>query len=437
MKLRTTSLLMMAAVIPGVAMLGMSVTASATIPTNVAVYGGSSSAAGVYVIEKTTSFSSFGDGAVNNRYPLAAVGQESAPASHAVASPADYGPLTGTVLASDPPQPLCPNPLPGGPACIVIPFPPHQAPPSTYANAQYPNPPGKGEDHYTSGGSDQANAAATELSANANGTYGGSPGAPFNNSTAEAHTIVNPDGSIHTFSHSHVGTASFGAFVIRNVDVVTDVVSAGGVGHAKAVVNPGVIDKGDGKPQAITPGGQGTTFTVPGAPGTPPITVRVYAVSPENATKGDIGSICATGTQVEVDQPVAPGVPSHDTKYILGDGCSEGFVEVAVATAAGSAPVAVIDSSGNITGDAGGGAPSTTTTSFGNPGVSSGFTGAIPSTIIKAGRAAAAKTNHRRLALVAGRIPLPWAAIFFLWEALVLGAAASLVWARQLTGAPK
>ncbi|MEA2681792.1 MAG: hypothetical protein QOK05_120 [Chloroflexota bacterium] len=427
MRRRFTRIVVLSGLIPAAMMLTFVATASASVPDTVAVYGSSGKAAGVHLVGGTSQFESFGDGAVNNRYPLAAVGQEAAPAAQAVASPADYGPLAATVFASDPPQPFCTAPAPSA-LCTPQTTIPHDSPPNTYAQAQYPSPPGKPEDQYSSGASDHADARARELGADATGTYAGGPTSLFSQATAEAHTVLNADGSLKVNTHSHVNSANFGAFIIRNVDVVTSALSAGGKGSAAATVNPGIIDKGDGNPTAITVAPAGQTFSIPS---NPPVTVHVFAVSPEETTKGETGSICATGTHVVIDQPSTAGQFSHNLQYILGEGCSEAFVQTAtppeIVPDLGSLPV-VTDSSGTPS-------FSTTTSTSGNSGVSDTFTGAAPSTITKA--PAKKVAVRRRTALLAGRVPMPLAAMFLLWEALVLGAASATVWARHAAGAPR
>jgi hypothetical protein len=427
--MRITRLILAAGLVPAFGVLGFSTTVSATVPDTVAVYGSAARAAGIHMIAGTSQFPNWDPGAVDNRYPLASVGSDAGPSSHAGASAADYGPAAATVAASDPPQPFCTSPAPSN-LCTPQTTIPHNPPPDVYALAQYPTPPGKPEDHYSNGGSDRADAYAKELQADADGTYaGGTPGSPFSQATAETHTIVNPDGSIHVYTHSHVQSATFGPIVIRDVDVKTDVLSKNGKAVATATINAGTVQNGTDKPTEVTT--QGVTLEPPGIGGLP-ISVHIFAVKPDSKVDGGAGTITATGTHVVVDQPVVQNQFSHHVEYILGEGFSQAYlVSATPITSSGDSSSSVDTGS---TGDTGGG---TSTTTITNPGLDSGFTGAAPSVVTANAHKATPGAKRRSIALVSGRVPMPIAAMFFLWEALVLGAAASAVWARRATSVPK
>lgn len=380
----------------------------AEVPATVVVYQGSTRAAGVHEVGGTNNFPNWANGAIDNRYPLAATNQDSSPYSHATASSADYGPAVATVAAGDLPVP-CPLP----PAAC----PPHNPPPATYADAQYPNPPGSPDASYSAGASDHSEAHAGELLADARGTYSGGSGATFNNSTAEAHSIVKPDGSLVATTHAHVGSADIGPIHVSNVDVTTTVTSVNGKATAKATVDPGQVTN------AGTPVQPGSGPTAPAPVDTPLLTIQVYVTAPVQDVKGNKASIFASGLHVAVR---AKSEPTLFTDYILGEGFSEGFMVNQVALPPVTAAVAAVDNLGTV--DNSGAAPTTTT-------VTSGYTGATPTDIrsVPKGSGTPVKTAPRRFKtlLASTALPFPLAPMFFLWEALVLGAAAAIVWARR------
>src|SRR2546427_9559276 len=94
---------------------GVAVVALADVPASVDSYGGNSAAAGVHAIAGSNNDPNFQNGAVGNRYPLAQANQDVSPATQAVASVSDVGPLVLTVAGNDcnapPPNPI-PNPNP-------------------------------------------------------------------------------------------------------------------------------------------------------------------------------------------------------------------------------------------------------------------------------------------------------------------------------------
>jgi hypothetical protein len=421
--------------------------AIADVPATVDVYGAEGHAAGVHEIFYSGNLTSFLNhktkGAIDNRYPLATVNQDSSPASYASASSADYGPLVATVLAGDPPG-ICPGPL----------CPPHQSPPQIYAKAQYPG--GPADNTYSlheqgackSTSQDCSEAHAKELGATAKGVYNGNPNQPGSpalaDSTGESQTIVKQDGSILVTSHAHVGKATFGGdngLVINDVDVVTSILSVGGRDATiNTVVTHGAVTVA-GQEQHIDD--QGVTITTPagnvtvpaGAPlngSTPVVSYYVFAATPEksldnqNGCKGKCrGSANATGIHVVVLQPGGNpgGIPPSSTEYILGESQAEAF---AVPPAPAPPIAGVLDNfpAGNDLGTVG--QTSVTTTTI----IQAPATVAAPSTLINRPLPKPKQTRTPRLALVAATRP-NLALMFFLWEALVLGAAASIVWARR------
>ncbi|MEA2645752.1 MAG: hypothetical protein QOE92_835 [Chloroflexota bacterium] len=441
--LRLSRVLAIGALLATLALVVAATAAFADIPAGVDSYGGVAHAAGVHVVGGTSQLPNFSTGAIDNRYPLAAAGQDSSPSTHATGAVEDYGPLAGNIFSGDPPQPLCPDPPPApGFPCTKIPFPPHAPPPDLYANAQYPGAPA--DSTYTSGQNanppaatpDHAEAHAKELSADALATYSGDASSPFHNTTAESHTKVNADGSIEINTHSHVGSASFsnGVVKVSDVDVITYFKSVAGRAVVADTITVGsvtVTENGQEHPIALTD--EGVTIPsqlikpVPNVPTLPGQVVvptgsalqtpvfHIFTVKPERQTEGGNGSMFATGLHIGMTTPEVNGIPSWYIEYILGEG-------QVVGSHTPSQPLSDFTS--------GSGSDFGLNDSSSSPAFQESFTGAAPSTIItktKPGTATATRPGF--LLSAAERIPLAY--LFFLWEALVLGAAASWVWARR------
>jgi hypothetical protein len=414
---------------------GLAGVTEAAPPATVDVWGGNASAAGVHEVGYTAAFPNFTTGAVDNHYPLAVAGQDAAPSSHAAASNADYGPFAATVFAGDPPG-ICP-----GPAC-----PPHNPPPAVYARASFPGPThdstysAHSQGACTASSQDCSEAHAQELQASSAGTYSGD-GAPtqqgtavFKNATADTKTILMADGSTHVHTHSHVGTATFGGdsgLVIKDVDVTCDVVSVGGVAKVTETIRPGSatlagqpVDVTDHPTTVTTPAGP-QTITPPGGTQvvTPALTIQVFTVQPVSHTNGNRGDVYATGTHVVVSTAGATvgGVPANRTEYILGEAYADGYVTPALPPPAVTADLSSFPGGNDLSNSS---STTTTTTTI----VSGPSTVTAPSTIIS--KPALRATKKARVAL-AGVVRPNLALPFFLWEALVLAAASSIVWARR------
>lgn len=382
----------------------ISATGVAAPLSTVDVYGGNAQAAGVHVIGYTSNFPNFSTGAIDNRYPMATAGMDAAPSARAIASVNDYGPLGANLAASG-------------------------APRVQYAEAQFPSPPGKPHDSYSQG-PDTSVADAREFGADSSSTYNGDPTQPVHSSTAESHVVISGDGALTINTHSHVSNADFagGALHIGSVDVIAKVVSAGGKGTPSATVTVGGATA-NGAPITITDKEitiQGTSLPVsPGTTlGTP--VVKVFSVAPEMKHEGANASVFATGVHVVVTQPAPPGVPAQSVEYVLGEGAAEGFAIPAAPEVPGVDTTGV----GVIANDPGYSPPTTTVISntVTAPSNPTGYTGApvnnaprVPGKV---------KKPVRHVALVQPVRP-PLAMLFFLWEALVLGTAAALVWARR------
>lgn len=407
----------------------LALSTGAEVPATVDTYQGTANAAGVHVIGYSDADPSFSSGAIDNRYPLAAVHQDSAPSSAARGSTQDYGPVAGTVFASDAPQPPAPAPQ--------IPYPPHQPPPAVYANAHYPGTKADQDATFSQSGgqADYAHADAGELFADSSSYYAGNQTTVFNNATAESHTVLKPDGSITVTTHSHVGSASFGAGVIQiaNVDVTTKVTSAGGVASATATVAPGTVTVNNTpvqlSDQGVTVGDQSQSLN--GVSATTPV-FHIFVVAPQKTVSGNRAAIDASGVHVGITQPARPGTPTQYTEYILGQGQGEAELTPAQAvTSSSSTDTSFLptDSSGTVS-------PVTTIINNTvaapaiNPDTTSGTT--APAAPV------APRTRPRVVSPALVRVVKPpLAYMFFLWEALILGATASAVWARRAAGAPR
>ena len=383
----------------------------AAVPATISIYGGSANAAGVHAVAGTNVFENFSTGAIDNRYPYANVSQDVSPASAGNASWDDYGPLGADLYTNVPPAQRPQNP------------------PVDYARAQYPNPPGVADQAKTApDGQSRYEAHAKELGADALGYYAGNATSVFENMTAEAHTIVGSDGSITTFTHSHVGSANFGTVEVKNTDVVTKIVSLNGKAVVTDTINAGHVTV-NGQPvtigdQGITVAGTPITEVLPGGVSNVTPLIHVFVVAPQVKNDGHGGaSIMATGLHVGVTQPgQGATVPSQYTEYILGEGSDSDFLVPATDSGIG-----VDTSGGGVTSAADntpvGAAISQTITTPPNPGAYDN-----PAPINTVPHQAAKKKPGTRLLAV---IKPPVAYMFFLWEALVLGAASSVVWARR------
>jgi hypothetical protein len=385
----------------------------ADVPSTVSVYGGSANAAGVHAVAGTNTFENFSTGAVDNRYPLANVGQDVSPASSAHSSYDDYGPLGGNVYTSVPPAQRPANP------------------PVDYANAQYPNPPGKPDEVKTSPDKQSHyEAHARELEAHALGYYAGSTTSTFKNMTAEANTIVAADGSIKSFTHSHVGAADFGTVKVSNTDVVTRIVSLNGKATVTSTIFAGNILV-NGKPvsvgsDGITVAGTPASGTLPGGIVSDTPLIHVFTVAPVVKNDGHGGaSIVASGLHVGITQPgQGAALPSQYTEYVLGEGAASDFLvpnstsSLSVDTSGGS-----VTTGGTADNTPVGEAISQTTTTPPFAGTVDNGTpiNTVPHQVTPR------KAAPRLLAVI--RPPVAY--MFFLWEALILGAASSLVWARR------
>jgi hypothetical protein len=447
-------------------------TAMAAVPTTVDSYGANGFASAVHVVINTNNDPNFSQGAIGNRYPLTQVSQDVAPAAQALASLNDVGPLVLTVAGNDCNGPP-PYPLPQGPPPPPIPDPNAGKQPGNYcletirenapyAHAQYPHPPGVGDASVTGPGGQGlfgtppipqnvvdavgiANAHAEELKAHADGAYGGPapiPGAvAVTNAVSQSDSGLATDGTLTVTTHARVGSACFGDcvkkvnyLVVNNVDVVTTVVALNGKAHPNATVivgqvlycateatcQPVQVDSngvtvGGFVPATAPPAplpGLGGPLQVPvqGVGGSGDLTVfHLRTVNPNQHTNNGIGSVDALGLDVAVSQPGngGAGIPNTSVEYILGEGHSDGFSVASVPFTETSTPVSALTA----------------------------HLGAVPSYQPVSG---AGGSNHTRTIRtrspslgLAGAFRPPFTYLFYGWEASVLAAAGSLIWARR------
>jgi hypothetical protein len=396
--------------------------------TNTGNYNSRAYANGVHLVGDTSAFPNFegpnSKGAVDNHYPLARVTQDASPSSHAVASYADVGPLGQTVVAcSNPDQTQCP-PTPGAP----------------YANADFPGGSGTGHvDSCTPAAATAkqpnpcpnnqpalyADSSAGQMAAAASGFYLGGSGQPFAGALSDVKSTVGDDGSLTVHAHSAVASATFGPFQVNKVDVLIDVVSAGGQVTTQTVtITIGSVTL-NGQPVKVTDQGVSTSQQIPvpcpsGLPSTSPLQVgsgvctpqvttdniTIATVNPRKTVDGSHATITAVGLDVFVTHPPVPGAPQQKVEYVLGEAFVDAFND----------PTMADNSAGGDFGAASFGGD------FGNGGDFgvSGASGAAPPN---------SGATHLRTMLVANRQPL--ALLFLFWETLVLGAAAAYVWARR------
>jgi hypothetical protein len=422
----------------------------ADVPPSYTSYG---YATGVHTIAGSDAFPNFQNGAVNNRYPLAEVQQDASPSSTALATYSDSGPASATAgsqynqscsTGSSPPPPqVCQNPN-------------NQVP---YARAMYPGGPPHSHIDSCNGqgscpdGSPRADSDATELGASASGYYAGGGAQPFSGASGMTQTVVSSNGSLTVITHSEVQSFSMGSVrvgkVVVDVTATSTVSGASGDAHVVggqvtangqpvAVNDQGVtiqdkqpvpctaVPKPPPAPTAPSPppppvvppigglpgggsggstggssgGGSSSSGCVPGVDIT---YIKLFTVQPTKTIEGSHATIWATGLHILVTHPApASGVPQQSTEYVLG----EGFAD----TQAGS---------GGAFGFGG----------FGGFGGFDGFGGFGGFDQNGLGSGAGSGANSLGAALVANRLPL--ALMFLTLEALILGAAAAWVWARN------
>jgi hypothetical protein len=431
----------------------LAATVMAEVPATVDSYGGNAFAAGIHVIAGSNNDPNFSQGAIGNRYPLAQAGQDISPASAAQASLTDYGPLVATQLGMDcnagPPSPVPPLPGPKKPPNYCLEQVRADLP---YANAQFPHPPGVGDQTITGVQGiplGSASAHAGELAASADSAYAGVPAAfvTVSNVTAHSETSVAKDGSITVKTHSHVGSICIGTcnvadwLTVSNTVVDTVVTALNGRSLPSAVVSPGRVEfcQLPGKCNSVQVSNEGVTIGgginlpkgVPSLPSTVSIPglggnaatalFKIRTIDPLKVVNGTTGSVDAFGLDVEIMQPgnAAAGVPDAQVEFIIGEGHADGF---SLASLGGTNGITDLTSLGG--GDLGGGVTGIIGDIVGgNNGGSSAGT-ALP-------RVRHTTTGNAGGIALAGALRPPFILWFYAWEASALAAAAAMVWARR------
>ncbi len=269
---------------------------------------------------------------------------------------------------------------------------------------------------------------------------------PFSGATGESHTSMTADGTLRVTTHSEVQNFVMGNVRVSKVVVDTTVTSTISSATADAHVVVGKVTV-NGQPVDVTDQGITVQQTKPvPCPSTPPLPgagtgpspqpqpipsppgilpplpppyqgsstacvpgvdvtyVKLFTAKPTKTVNGSHGTSSATGLHILVTHPApGPGVPQQSTEYVLGEGYADG--NAGAGAAGGGFP-----GGGFFPGDGFGG--------FG--GFDAGGSGAVG----VSGGAGALGT-----AIFANRVPL--ALLFFTLEALVFGAAAAWVWARN------
>lgn len=435
---RSRLALLLAVALPAALALLPASSALADMPANVQSYNSTVYADGLHAIFYTELYPNWTTGAADNYYPLAKVHGDSSPATSATATFSDIGPGANTILA-----------CPGGndPRCSL----PAGVP---YAEAQYP---GKDKSHvdtcpgsvspqnasgipcpHSSAPVSYADAAAKDVGADASSYYAGGGQNTFSGAFAEAHSLIDADGSLKVMTHSGLVSATFGPITISKVDVVTSVHLSDGQPQVDAHVTIGGVTV-NGQPVTVDdkgltvqqnnvipcPGGGSSGPQLPPPLGgstqscTPAIetdTFKVFTVSPQKTSNSGESKVSATGLDVIVNEPAGTH-PYHSTEYKIG----EGSIDATLAAGAGGAD----NSSGDLGGVAG--------SDFGSGDLGSLDMGSgdLGGALAQAGgqdNAAAQRAMVGGL-LRANRQPL--ALLFLFWEALVVASVAAWVYARR------
>jgi hypothetical protein len=379
-------------------------------------YGADAGGTGVHALGGSNAFPNFRTGAVDNSYPLATSHLDLA-ASQATASVADTGPLgaTGAGQANGAQQPQ-------------------------YATASYP---GQGKASLSQGGS-VAEAEATPTSAHSRGSVaaatssgGGAvekkdDGAQTSSDYGESNVAITPDtGAVIATGDGRVDRAAFagGVFVVSGAHVTAEVRIADGVATPAYTVDAGNATV-NGTPVKITdkgvesasppPGGSDALQQVVNGQLNEALTaagLQVFLTAPDVVTEGASGHVAVSGLHVRYTQPNDnPAVPTQSVEYILGEARAFAFV----VPSAGGAPVSA--GAGTVSATPAGGAtsapPATRPAPTTLPAVSE--TAAPP----------AEDQSSRPIALLRDKPTyLVW--LYLIWQALVVGTGAALLWWRR------
>ncbi|HEY2702766.1 MAG TPA: hypothetical protein VGL20_03660 [Candidatus Dormibacteraeota bacterium] len=271
--------------------------------------------------------------------------------------------------------------------------------------------------------------------------------------TSSASVVIDPATGLVDSGDARVGSASFGggSVLIRNIHVSVSVTNAG-TPHQTSTVDLGQVTVG-GMPVSVgsggvSPGGgavvpldqlQQATEQLNTALAKGGLTLR--AVAPAVTSSGNQVTVDATGIHVDVQQPAtAPGVPTQFVEHTVGEVFADSLAVPAaplpellpllpLSPGTGTALASTGQSgsstggsslgagTGSLSGSTGGGASSLSGSSSGSTprGATGARSGLAPSMV------ATGVTRQKPLWLLL---------LYFMWQALVIGAAVSLWWWR-------
>jgi len=418
-------------------------------------YGLDGTGTGVHVRAGTDAFPNFATGVVDNAYPLATVHLDASPASKATASLADTGPLGATAAGQA-----------GG------------IQQTQYATAAYPGSPSASQSTAAS----QADAAATQTSADARSAYasvpppaagtsplpvpalptlaplptlGALPGTSSGplavaNGLGESHAVIDQAGGVvKTTSIGSVSRASFGdgLLVIEGVTVKVEANSDGVNGVTDSSIDVGRVMVA-GKAVAVTDKGIALAdLPVPGVP-TEAVTAQlrdalakagltISTVAPIVDVQGAMATISATGLHVTVAQPsTAPGVPTQSFEYILGEARASAFATPAspattpLDDATPPAPVRTDPLAGAATSPSEGSAAFSDGSDLGSS--TSGFDNVSSAAPASSTKAAAGPARKGLMAKILHTRPVYLVFAFLAWLCLIWGTAVALLRRRRI-----
>lgn len=271
--------------------------------------------------------------------------------------------------------------------------------------------------------------------------------------TSSASVAIDPATGLVDSGDARVGSASFagGSVLVRNVHISVSVTNAG-TPHQTSTVDLGQVTVG-GMPVSVGSGGvslsngavvpldqlQQATEQLNTALAKGGLTLR--AVAPAVTSSGNQVTVDATGIHVDVQQPaIAPGVPTQFVEHTVGEVFADLLAVPAasqpellpllpVSPGSGTAPASTGQSgsstggsslgagSGSLSGSTGGGTSSLVGSSPGStPRGATGARGGPAPSMVTTGA-----TRQKPLWLLL---------LYFMWQALVFGAAVSLWWWR-------
>jgi hypothetical protein len=378
-------------------------------------YGADASATGVHLLSYTNALTNFATGFVDNSYPLASTHLDAGPASQAVASVADTGPLG--VTAEGQVKPNLEMISPGSGELVSQP---------QYAVARYPGTP--------SASLDNAGAVARS-DADSNGAQAVAAFMAGSADNAVSSVRVDPIiGTVIGEGHSHVNrfTVGGGLLDLANVDVVARVTVEGtkvtpyyAISVGSATVNGmpvQVTDKGVVVQGAPLPGSDAMTQVVNeqlngalAAAG-----LGVSATAPKIVTDAGQATVEVSGVHVHYTAPNPdPSVPTLSYDFIVGEARAFSFGVPATPTTDSLSPSAEL--------------PTTITDVQGATDLGD-ISGAVGDLSPQIANTAAPRRIANPLTAVpaAFRRPRPtWLVpIYVIWQLLMLITGGALVWSR-------